>query len=148
MVFVAVHESDRPNADLRPTVPNVSFSAQSGVRRPARYTARRDTRCRRTPGLETERSERYPKRAAPTGRPRGRRGLRSIDIVAIRESRAADAGKRMLEQSIALANVIPPGAAAVLLDSRGDNLDSATSAARLDRMTALKSTADLSRTSR
>jgi len=100
---------------------------------------------RLTRGPETERPERSAKRAAPTERPRGRR---SIDIVAIRERRAADAGKRMLEQSIALANVIPPGAAVGLLDSRGDNLDSATPAARLDRRTALRSTADLSRTSR
>jgi hypothetical protein len=54
----------------------------------------------------------------------------------------------MLEQSIALANVIAPGAAVVLLDSRGDNLDRATPAASLDRMIALRSTADLSRTAR
>jgi 23S rRNA (pseudouridine1915-N3)-methyltransferase len=73
-------------------------------------------------GPETELSGRYAKRAAQTGRALG---LRDLDIVEIRESRAADAGKRMLEESIALANVIPPGAATVLLDSRGDNLDSA-----------------------
>jgi hypothetical protein len=54
----------------------------------------------------------------------------------------------MREEYIALANVIAPGAAVVLLDSRGDNLGRATPAARLDRMTALRSTADLSRTSR
>jgi 23S rRNA (pseudouridine1915-N3)-methyltransferase len=79
-------------------------------------------------GPETELSERYRKRAAQTGR---QLGLRDVEIVEIRESRAADAGKRMLEESIALANVIPQGAAAALLDARGDNLDSASLAAQL-----------------
>lgn len=73
-------------------------------------------------GPESELSERYRKRAAQTGRSLG---LRDVDIVEIRESRAADSHRRMLEESIALANVIPQGAAVVLLDSRGDNLDSA-----------------------
>lgn len=79
-------------------------------------------------GPETALSERYAKRAAQTGR---QLGLRDLDIIEIRESRAAEAGKRMLEESIALANVIPPEAAVVLLDSRGDNLDSAALAGRL-----------------
>lgn len=79
-------------------------------------------------GPETELAERYRTRAAQTGRSLG---LRDIDVVEIRESRADDAGKRMLEESIALATLIPPGAAVILLDSRGDNLDSATLAARL-----------------
>jgi len=79
-------------------------------------------------GPETELCERYAKRAAQTGRPLG---LRAIDIIEIRESRAAEADKRRLEESIALANVIPQGAAVVLLDARGDDLDSATLAARL-----------------
>ena len=72
-------------------------------------------------GSETELSERYRKRVAQTGR---QLGLRDIEIIEIRESRAADAGKRMLEESIALANVIPQNAAVVLLDSLGENLDS------------------------
>jgi 23S rRNA (pseudouridine1915-N3)-methyltransferase len=79
-------------------------------------------------GPETELSARYAKRAAQTGRAIG---LRDIDIIEIRESRAADSGKRMLEESIALANVIPQGAAVVLLDARGENLDSASFAGRL-----------------
>jgi 23S rRNA (pseudouridine1915-N3)-methyltransferase len=79
-------------------------------------------------GPETELSERYRKRAVQTGR---NLGLRDIEIIEIRASRAAEAGKRMLEESIALANVIPEGSAVVLLDARGDNLDSATLAARL-----------------
>jgi 23S rRNA (pseudouridine1915-N3)-methyltransferase len=73
-------------------------------------------------GPETELSERYRKRAAQTGR---QLGLRDIEIVEIRESRAAEAGKRVLEESIALANVIPPGAAVAMLDSKGENIDSA-----------------------
>ncbi len=79
-------------------------------------------------GPETELSERYRKRAADTGR---QLGLRAVEIVEIRESRAADAGKRMLEESIALANVIPQGAALALLDAGGDNLDSASLASQL-----------------
>lgn len=79
-------------------------------------------------GPETELSERYRKRAEQTGR---QLGLRAVEIVEIRESRADDDGKRMLEESIALANVIPKGAAAVLLDSRGDNLGSIDLAAQL-----------------
>jgi 23S rRNA (pseudouridine1915-N3)-methyltransferase len=79
-------------------------------------------------GPETELSERYRKRAAQTGR---QLGLRDIEILEIRESRATDAGKRMLEESIALANVIPQGAAVVLLDAGGDNLDSASLTSQL-----------------
>lgn len=79
-------------------------------------------------GPETELSERYRKRAAQTGR---QLGLRDVEILEIRESRATDASKRMLEESIALANVIPQEAAVALLDVRGDNLDSTSLAAQL-----------------
>jgi 23S rRNA (pseudouridine1915-N3)-methyltransferase len=79
-------------------------------------------------GPETELSERYRKRAAQTGR---NLGLRDVEIIEIRESRADEAGKRMLEESIALANIIPEKAVIVLLDERGKNLDSATLAAQL-----------------
>jgi 23S rRNA (pseudouridine1915-N3)-methyltransferase len=81
-------------------------------------------------GPETELSERYRKRAAQTGRSLG---LRDVEVIEIRESRAEDPGKRMLEESIALANIIPQGAAVVLLDGRGDNLDSNTLAAHLSQ---------------
>lgn len=74
-------------------------------------------------GPETELAERYRKRAAQTGR---NLGLRDVEIIEIRESRAQAADKRMLEESIALANVIPDNAAMVVLDERGDNLDSAS----------------------
>jgi 23S rRNA (pseudouridine1915-N3)-methyltransferase len=79
-------------------------------------------------GPETELSERYRSRAAQTGR---QLGMRAVEIVEIRESRAADAGKRMLEESIALANVVPQGAVVALLDAGGDNLDSASLASKL-----------------
>jgi 23S rRNA (pseudouridine1915-N3)-methyltransferase len=82
---------------------------------------------------ETELSERYRKRVAQTGR---QLGLRDIEIIEIRESRAADAGKRMLEESIALANVIPQNAAIVLLDSLGENLDSIGFATQLAKWRA------------
>src|SRR4029077_21286898 len=58
-------------------------------------------------------------------------GLRSLDIVEIAESRAREAQRRMLEESIALANIIPKGAATVLLDPRGEAVDSNAFAKRL-----------------
>jgi len=79
-------------------------------------------------GPETELAERYRKRAEQTGRSLG---LRDIDIIEIRESRADDAGKRMLEESIALANIIPEGAVTVMLDERGDSLASVAFANQL-----------------
>jgi 23S rRNA (pseudouridine1915-N3)-methyltransferase len=84
-------------------------------------------------GSETELSERYRKRAAQTGR---QLGVRDIEIIEIRESRAADTAKRMLEESIALANVIPHDAAVILLDSAGENLDSIGFATQLAKWRA------------
>jgi 23S rRNA (pseudouridine1915-N3)-methyltransferase len=81
-------------------------------------------------GPETELATRYAKRAAQTGRSLG---LRDIETIEIRESRAADAAKRMIEESIALANVIPQDAAVALLDTGGENMDSAGLAARLSQ---------------
>jgi 23S rRNA (pseudouridine1915-N3)-methyltransferase len=79
-------------------------------------------------GPERELAERYRKRAEQTGR---RIGFRDTEIVEIRESRAQEVSKRMTEESIALANVIPERAIAILLDERGESLDSATLANRL-----------------
>ena len=79
-------------------------------------------------GPERELAERYRKRAEQTGR---RIGFRDMDVVEIRESRAQEVGKRMVEESIALATLIPEGAATVLLDERGENLGSAAFATRL-----------------
>jgi len=84
-------------------------------------------------GPETELAERYRKRIAQSGRSLG---LRDIEIIEIRESRAGDPAKRMLEESIALANVVPADATVVLLDARGDTLDSAAFAGLLAKWTA------------
>ena len=72
--------------------------------------------------------ERYRKRAEQIGR---RIGFRDVEIIEIRESRAQEVGKRMIEEAIALANVIPDKAVTIVLDERGENLDSGSFAARL-----------------
>ncbi|TMJ01966.1 MAG: 23S rRNA (pseudouridine(1915)-N(3))-methyltransferase RlmH [Alphaproteobacteria bacterium] len=79
-------------------------------------------------GPEQDLAERYRARAAKSGRGVG---LRALDVIEVAESRARDAGRRMLEESIALANVIPKDAATVLLDPRGEALDSGAFAKRL-----------------
>ncbi len=79
-------------------------------------------------GPERELAETYRKRAAAVGRTLG---LREIEILEIRESRAQDAERRRTEESIAIANIIPERATLVLLDERGDNLDSAALAGLL-----------------
>lgn len=84
-------------------------------------------------GPETELAERYRKRAEQSGRGLG---LRQIEIIEIRESRADSAGKRMLEESIALANLIPDNAVPVLLEESGKNLGSAHFATQLGQWRA------------
>jgi 23S rRNA (pseudouridine1915-N3)-methyltransferase len=81
-------------------------------------------------GPERDLAEQYRKRAAQVG---GRIGFRAVELLELRESRAAEVGRRMIEESIALANVIPPQAVTVVLDQRGDNLDSPTLANQLRR---------------
>jgi 23S rRNA (pseudouridine1915-N3)-methyltransferase len=72
-------------------------------------------------GPERELAERYRDRVAKAGRAVG---LRDIEIVEIRESKATDVSRRVLEESIALANIVPERAVVVALDERGENLDS------------------------
>ena len=79
-------------------------------------------------GPERALAETYRKRAQATGRALG---LREIEIIEIRESRAQDVERRRIEESIAIANVIPDRATVVVLDQRGDSLDSAALAALL-----------------
>jgi 23S rRNA (pseudouridine1915-N3)-methyltransferase len=79
-------------------------------------------------GPEREIGAGYLKRAEATGR---KLGLRSIEIIEIRESRAQDAERRRVEESIALANIIPDNAIVVVLDQRGESLDSAAFAGLL-----------------
>ena len=73
-------------------------------------------------GPEREIAAAYRKRAEAVGRSLG---LREIEIVEIRESRAQDVERRRTEESIAIANVIAEGAVVVILDERGENIDSA-----------------------
>ena len=75
----------------------------------------------RMKGPEAELAERYLKRANQAGRALG---WKAVEVVEIRESRADEAMKRMLEESTALANIIPQGAAVALLDEKGDALGS------------------------
>jgi 23S rRNA (pseudouridine1915-N3)-methyltransferase len=79
-------------------------------------------------GPERDLAERYRKRAAEVGRSVG---LPTVDVVEIRESRADSAERRMLEESIALANVVPERAVTAILDERGESLASAALASRL-----------------
>jgi len=72
-------------------------------------------------GPERDLSERYRKRAADAGRGVGFRG---VEIIEIRESKAREGDKRILEESIALATVIPEDAVTIVLDERGESLDS------------------------
>jgi 23S rRNA (pseudouridine1915-N3)-methyltransferase len=72
-------------------------------------------------GPERDLAAAYHKRAEATGRSLG---LRGIEVVEIRESRAQDVERRRVEESIALANVIPDGAIVIVLDQRGESLDS------------------------
>ena len=79
-------------------------------------------------GPEQELAERYRERAVKSGRGIG---LRSLEVVEIAESRARVAERRMLEESIALANILPKDAVTVLLEPRGEALDSNAFTARL-----------------
>jgi 23S rRNA (pseudouridine1915-N3)-methyltransferase len=79
-------------------------------------------------GPECELAETYRKRAQMIGRTIG---LHAIEIVEVRESRAHDAERRRVEESIAIANVIPERSIGVMLDGRGENLDSPRFAALL-----------------
>jgi 23S rRNA (pseudouridine1915-N3)-methyltransferase len=79
-------------------------------------------------GAERELAERYRKRVTQAGRSIA---LKDFDIVEIRESRADTAERRMLEESIAIANVIPDRAVVIILDERGENISSASFAGHL-----------------
>ena len=79
-------------------------------------------------GPERELAERYRKRATDVGR---MIGWQTCDIIEIRDSRAENPERRMLEESIAIANVVPDRAITVILDDRGEGLSSAALADRL-----------------
>jgi 23S rRNA (pseudouridine1915-N3)-methyltransferase len=79
-------------------------------------------------GPERDLVDRYRKRAADAGRSLG---LQSFDVVEIRESRADNVERRMIEESIAIANIIPDRAVTVILDERGENVSSGSFAGHL-----------------
>ena len=81
-------------------------------------------------GPERQLAERYGERAAKAGRALG---FRSLEVVEIAESRNRDAERRMLEESIAIANAVPEHAALVLLDETGENVGSAAFAETLGK---------------
>ncbi len=81
-------------------------------------------------GPERELAAAYRKRAEALGRALG---LRQIEVVEIRESRARDAERRRTEESIAIANILPDGAAIVIFDEAGENIDSRGLAALLQK---------------
>ena len=79
-------------------------------------------------GPERELAMAYRKRAEAVGRASG---WREVEIVEIRESRAQDAERRKVEESIAIATIIPERASIAVLDERGESIDSAELAALL-----------------
>ena len=72
-------------------------------------------------GPERELAAAYRKRADALGRSLG---LRQIEVIEIRESRARDPDRRRNEESIAIANIVPDRAGVILFDSAGENIDS------------------------
>ena len=81
-------------------------------------------------GPERELAERYRERFDDIGRKLGFRGL---EIHEIPESRARDAATRMAEEATAISAAIPAKSVLVVLDERGDHIDSAAFARQLGR---------------
>ena len=81
-------------------------------------------------GPERELADRYRERFDDIGRKLGFRGL---EIHEIAESRARDAATRMAEEAAAISSAIPAKSAIVVLDERGDSVDSGTFAQKLGR---------------
>src|SRR4051812_37123194 len=79
-------------------------------------------------GPERELAERYRKRAVAAGRSVG---VSTFDIIEIRDSRSDDATRRMLEESIAIANIVPEDGVRVVLDERGESISSSSLAGLL-----------------
>ena len=73
-------------------------------------------------GPERDLAERYRDRAEKTGRAVG---IRGVEMVEVAESRAREAARRMTEESIALAQLVPDGAVRIVLDEQGQSLGSA-----------------------
>ncbi|MBV9559274.1 MAG: 23S rRNA (pseudouridine(1915)-N(3))-methyltransferase RlmH [Bradyrhizobium sp.] len=82
-------------------------------------------------GPERELVDRYRQRFDDLGR---RLGFRSIDIHEIAESRARETTARMIEEAAAISAVIPEKSQLVILDERGENIDSGRFAAFVGRL--------------
>jgi 23S rRNA (pseudouridine1915-N3)-methyltransferase len=66
-------------------------------------------------------AERYRERAAKAGRTLGIRGIETVEV---KESRAHDTKRRIVEEAVALSSVVPDGAIIVVLDRNGEDLTS------------------------
>jgi 23S rRNA (pseudouridine1915-N3)-methyltransferase len=84
-------------------------------------------------GAERDLAASYRKRAEAAGRPLG---WRDLEVIEIRESRAQNAERRRVEESIAIANLIPERAVTVILDEQGDSLASPALATLLHKWRA------------
>jgi 23S rRNA (pseudouridine1915-N3)-methyltransferase len=81
-------------------------------------------------GPERELAERYQKRFDDIGR---KLGFRALEIVEIPESRARDAATRIAEEAAAISAATPEKSVLVMLDERGENIDSAAFSRHLER---------------
>ena len=81
-------------------------------------------------GPERDLAERYRERATKAGRAVG---IQDVEVVEVAESRARELNRRTIEESIALAQLIPDDAVTVVLDQRGESLDSARFTSTLQR---------------
>jgi len=81
-------------------------------------------------GPERDLAGAYRKRADALGRAFG---LRPLEVIEIRESRAREPERRRTEESIAIANILPNDAVVIVLDQAGENIDSPGLAALLQK---------------
>jgi 23S rRNA (pseudouridine1915-N3)-methyltransferase len=81
-------------------------------------------------GPERELAERYRERIAKAGRAVG---FNDIELIEIAESRARAVERRRIEESIAIAQLLPEGSANILLDERGKDLGSVGFTTQLQR---------------
>jgi 23S rRNA (pseudouridine1915-N3)-methyltransferase len=81
-------------------------------------------------GPERDLAGRYRERIAKAG---PAVGLNRIEVIEVAESRAREAERRRTEESIALAQLLPAGAAKILLDEGGEDLSSVAFTTRLQR---------------
>ena len=81
-------------------------------------------------GAERELAAAYRKRVETIRRSLG---LRQIEVIEIRESRAREAERRRTEESIAIANILPDGGVVIVFDQAGENIGSPGLAALLKK---------------